>query len=506
MGQEPYDPPRRKLSAWRVAVAALVVAVAVAGTVKLVTRTTSAKAATPVTAPWFAPYVDTTLTPTSQFQIPSSNVAHSVVLGFVVADPTSACTPSWGGAYSLDQAEQSLSLDNRIARYRQLHGDVMVSFGGQANQELATTCTSVDGLTYAYLGVVNRYQLTTVDFDIEGATLTDTAALSRRADAVHNVQKTVRAAGGHLAVWLTLPASPTGLNAAGVQVVQSMLDAHVDLAGVNLMTMDFGSSKPTSTSMIDAVEQSLTAGQQQVQAAYPQAGDQLTTAQAWNKVGATPMIGQNDTADETFTTSDAQQLVNFADARGMGRLSFWSLNRDMPCGPNDPNPGQAANNCSGLAQQPLAFSAVFNQLTGRSASAASAVTDATAAPTGPDNPLTSPYPIWETGGSYPAGTKVVWKHTIYQAKWWNQGQAPNTPVTGASATPWLLIGPVLSGQNAVTNTTVPSGTYPAWSASSVYPAGSHVVYRGIGYQAKWWNQGVTPDASDPGGSAWAAMS
>jgi chitinase len=284
-----------------------------------------------------------------------------------------------------------------------------------------------------------------------------------------------------------------------------MLAAHVDVAGVNLMTMDFGASKPKSTSMIAATEQALTAGQGQVQAAYLQAGEQISSAQAWNKIGATPMIGQNDTADEQFTTADAQKLVAFATSNGMGRLSFWSLNRDMPCGPNDPTPGQAANNCSGVSQQPLAFSAIFNQLPGRSATAASAVTEAVTAPKGPDNPATSPYPVWDATSNYPAATKVVWKHTIYQAKWWNQGEAPNTPVTSATDTPWTLIGPVLPGQKAATTTTVPVGTYPAWSATAAYAAGSQVLYQGVGYQAKWWNQGTTPDAADPGGSAWQAM-
>ena len=506
MGQDPNEIPTQKLSFWRITVLVLVVAVVAAGVVKLVSHQSTAKAATPPPAPWFAPYVDATLTPTTQFQMASANPASSTVLGFVVADPTSACTPSWGGAYTLDQAESDLSLDNQIARYRQLHGDVIVSFGGQANHELATACANVTDLTAAYNAVIDRYQVTTIDFDIEGPALTDTASLARRAQAVHTVQSSVRSSGGNLAVWLTLPASPSGLTAAGVQVVESMLAAHVDVAGVNLMTMDFGASKPESTSMIAAVEQSLAAGQAQVQAAYAQAGEQISSVQAWNKLGATPMIGQNDTANEQFTTGDARQLVGFAQDKQMGRLSFWSLNRDQPCGPNDPNPGVAANNCSGVAQQALAFSTIFNQLPGRSASAASAVTDAVATPKGPDDPATSPYPIWELSGNYPAGTKVVWKHTIYQAKWWNQGEAPNTPVATGSDTPWLLIGPVLSGQKAVTTPTLPVGTYPAWSATDAYPAGSQVLYQGVGYQAKWWNQGVTPDASDPGGSAWQAMS
>ncbi len=41
-------------------------------------------------------------------------------------------------------------------------------------------------------------------------------------------------------MWLTLPVSPNGLTADGLRVVDQMLSAGVDLAGVNGMTMDFG--------------------------------------------------------------------------------------------------------------------------------------------------------------------------------------------------------------------------------------------------------------------------
>ena len=60
---------------------------------------------------WFAPYVDVTLTPTYQFQSSSADAARQTVLGFVVADPGSACTPSWGAAYRLNQADQSLAVE-----------------------------------------------------------------------------------------------------------------------------------------------------------------------------------------------------------------------------------------------------------------------------------------------------------------------------------------------------------------------------------------------------------
>ena len=56
---------------------------------------------------WFAPYIDTTLTPLHAFEDPEVTATGSVVLGFVVARPgtdRASCTPTWGGAYDLDEA------------------------------------------------------------------------------------------------------------------------------------------------------------------------------------------------------------------------------------------------------------------------------------------------------------------------------------------------------------------------------------------------------------------
>ena len=102
-------------------------------------------------------------------------------------------------------------------------------------------------LSAAYAKVVARYGTTTVDFDVEGKAVTDRAANARRAQAVAALQKTIRAAGGRLAVWLTLPADTGGLSADAVGVVDGMLAAGVDLGGVNAMTMDFGGSRSKAT-------------------------------------------------------------------------------------------------------------------------------------------------------------------------------------------------------------------------------------------------------------------
>ena len=54
-------------------------------------------------------------------------------------------------------------------------GDVIVSFGGAANHELAEVITSATALQAAYQSMIDAYGLTHIDFDIEGAAVADRA-------------------------------------------------------------------------------------------------------------------------------------------------------------------------------------------------------------------------------------------------------------------------------------------------------------------------------------------
>jgi chitinase len=496
----PPRAPRRRLSVVRVSVVLLVVAAAVTwfgGGFR-----GSSSSAAGATGSWFAPYVDVTATPTYAFEDPTVPAHGAAVLGFVVSSPTAACQPSWGGAYLLDAAAGQLDLDRRVARLKQLGGRVTVSFGGAANSELGIGCTDVAQLTAAYRSVIDRYSATSIDFDIEGAAASESAVAGRRAAATAAVLAQESAAGRTVGVWLTLPVGPSGLTDQGSTVLAAMLAAKVPVAGVNGMTMDYGVPRPAGRSMADEGELALTALQQQVRSAYATAGTKLSDDQAWQRVGATAMIGQNDIASEVFTLADARQLVAFADQHRMARLSMWSANRDQGCGPNYPDVQIVSDGCSGVPQDAGEYSAIF-QTFGQAPVAGTAVTTITSAATSSanlsvvaiavvDDPATSPYAIWNINQAYPKDTKIVWHRNVYQAKWYSQGDQPDAPVTSADLTPWTLIGPVLPGEHPVATPTVAAGTYPQWNAASVYQGGSRVMLGGVGYQAKWWTQGEPP--------------
>jgi len=504
----PKPPKTRRLSPWRVLLGITLAAVITTGSVFGVRHW---RAQQPVghSKPWFAGYVDVTATPSFAFERMGATSNRDAILSFIVSSPTAPCTPTWGSAYTLDQASGSLDLDRRIARLQQQGGSVAISFGGLLNNELSVGCTDTAKLTAAYQAVVERYNVNTIDLDLEGGGLTNATVDDRRAMAIAALQKARRAAGKNLAVWVTLPVAPQGLSEDGTNAVAGLLAKGVDLAGVNIMTMDYGQSLPAGQSMLTGSQNALTQTVRQLGILYQQHGTYLNNATLWSKLGATPMIGQNDIADEVFTLNDAKGLNQFAHTHGVGRLSMWSANRDVTCSGNYVDTQVVSDSCSGVAQGNQTFAQLLSvnfqsdlSLSAGIVTKADASTKQTT-----DNPATSPYPVWSDAAAYLQGTKIVWHHNVYQAKWWNQGDLPDSPVLQNWETPWELIGPVLPGEKPIPQATLPAGTYASWSGTTAYNTGQRVLFDGVPYQAKWWTQGDSPAAasSNANDSPWAPL-
>lgn len=292
----------------------------------------------------FAPYVDTSLYPAYDLL---DTAAQTGVKEFHLAFITSggACAPLWGGV--ADLANDKVAA--QIGALRAKGGDVRVSFGGAAGHELALNCATVDDLAAAYGKVVDHYRLTKVDFDIEGAALPDTAANARRAQAIAKLQKSHPG----LDVAFTLPVMPEGLTQPGVALLADARGNGVRVDAVNIMAMDYGPAY--SGDMGQYAIQAATATQAQIKGVLG-----LSDAAAWKAVAVTPMIGVNDVTSEVFTVADATQLVEFAAAKGIGRLAMWSSTRDKQCAAGAVNHADAT--CSSILQQPLAFTRAFAAL------------------------------------------------------------------------------------------------------------------------------------------------
>ncbi|MFE9625460.1 cellulose binding domain-containing protein [Streptomyces sp. NPDC006527] len=292
----------------------------------------------------FAPYVDTSLYPA--FDLLASAEATGVKhynLAFVTDG--GGCTPKWGGVTDL----ASDGVASQIGALRAKGGDVRVSFGGAAGSELATSCSSVDALAAAYGKVVDTYGLTKADFDVEGGALPNTAANTRRAQAIARLQQQHP----DLDVSFTLPVMPEGLTQDGVNLLADAKANGVKISTVNIMAMDYGPAY--SGDMGTYAEQAATATQAQIKSVLG-----LSESAAWKAVAVTPMIGVNDVTTEIFKVEDATQLVAFAKAKGLGWLSMWSATRDKQC-PGGAKPAADAT-CSSIVQDANAFSKAFSTI------------------------------------------------------------------------------------------------------------------------------------------------
>lgn len=290
----------------------------------------------------FAPYADLSLYPLYNLSAAAQATGGKYFnLAFIV-DSGNNCTPKWGGVTALNDP----TITSDISSLRAAGGDVRVSFGGASGSELAINCSSASALAAAYQSVVTATNAKQIDFDIEGAALANTAANDRRNQAIAMLEKQ----NSSLSVSYTLPVLPSGLTQDGVNLLQSAKNNGANVAAVNIMAMDYGSSFPADMGQnaIDAA----TAVQATVKSVWG-----LSDVDAWAKIAVTPMIGVNDVSSETFTTADASKLLAFAQSKHLAWLSFWSAARDTQCSGGAQT--WASPTCSSITQAPNAFAKIF---------------------------------------------------------------------------------------------------------------------------------------------------
>jgi chitinase len=269
-----------------------------------------ADAAPPVTAGNFparfsAPYVET-WNDNNLASLASSTGHAFYTLAFVI-NGSGTCNPTWNG----DTTLTGNSYGSYIDALRKLGGDVIVSFGGADGTELGRSCTSVASLQVAYQKVITQFHLTWIDLDIESGAESDTASVDLRNKALHNLQQ----ANPSLRISYTLGVDRTGLPSAQLGVLKNAKTNGARVDVVNIMAMDYG---PCYSDM----------GQAAIDAATATQG-QLSSNGLGAAVGITPMIGTNDVACENFTTSNAKQLVTWAQgASNVRTLGFWAIGAD----------------------------------------------------------------------------------------------------------------------------------------------------------------------------------
>lgn len=334
-----------------------------------------------------APYVDLSASSADRLDTAIADGGLSAfTAAFVIG---SGCTPIWGDTLGIEDS----TVNPRIARARAAGAEVIVSFGGAGGAELGQSCTDQGRLQAAYQSVIDKYDLDSVDFDIEGAAIADTASVDRRFKAIKGLQ----AANAGLRVSVTIPVLETGPVDSGRAFLASAASNGVRLDVVNAMAMDYGHP------VADMAAAARTAAQGTLDAARA-AGLDL----GWGNIGVTPMIGNNDTPGEVVSQSDAEAIVNWATSQGVGRLAFWSIGRDQPC------PGGGVSpKCSGVGGQALDFTRIFTG-GGTPPPTASPTASPTAGPTSSPPAPPSGSTTWAPGQTYATGAEVTYEGVTYQ--------------------------------------------------------------------------------------------
>lgn len=295
----------------------------------------------------FAPYVDVLLYPAFPLAATAAQTGSKYyTLAFITNSNAGGCAATWGGAVALSENFLLTDLNN----LRTAGGNVIVSFGGANGVELATACTTVDALKTQYRAVIDAYNLTQIDLDIEGVTVLDTATNDRRNKALAALQREYALEGKTLKVSFTLAVLPTGLELSGRNLLQNAVANNVNVSAVNIMAMDYGAIANPNTmgqNAIDAANATLA----QLQPIFTG----RTPAQLKQMLGVTPMIGLNDVVPEVFTMNDAQLLLNYAHTNNIGRIAMWSMTRDKQCS----GAPTVSPVCSGITQQTFDFTNRF---------------------------------------------------------------------------------------------------------------------------------------------------
>jgi len=444
----------------------------------------------------FAPYVDVMLYPTfSLMNCYNATGQKYYTLAFITAGGNGQ--PAWGGVTPMNQ---NFMLD-QIQQLRAVGGDVIVSFGGANGTPIDVTITNVSALVAAYQSVINQYGLTWIDFDIEGAWVADAASISRRNQAARQLQ--INNPG--LRITYCLPVLPIGLTAEGLNVVNGAKAAGVNIYGVNVMAMDYGSYYAPDG--------------QGGMGGYAISAAQNTRSQTGLNIGVTPMIGQNDVAGEVFSLANAQQLMTWAAGTSyINMLAMWSATRD-----NGGCPGQAwaSPTCSGISQGNFAFINVFKSFSTGGGGGGN---------TPPVVNLTSP----ASGAIFNAGANITLSATasdpggsVTQVQFFQNGTLVGTDTSSPYGLVWSN---VAAGSYSITAVATDNGGATAMSSAVsitvsggggtggncagllVYPAGlgsyqpgQVVVNNGQRYQVKPWPYSGWANVGGPyaPGTGWA---
>ena len=165
----------------------------------------------------FAPYFETYDTSAGSLAAQSEQSgAKFLSLAFLQTPTAGSCVADWNGDPTEPIAPASFGSD--IAAIQADGGNVIPSFGGYTadttNTELADSCTNVPAIAHVYENLITTYNVSRIDLDVEGNSVTNTVGINRRNEAIAKTETWAAAHHRQIQFSYTLPTFPTGLPSA----------------------------------------------------------------------------------------------------------------------------------------------------------------------------------------------------------------------------------------------------------------------------------------------------
>ncbi|MFC0866199.1 carbohydrate-binding protein [Sphaerimonospora cavernae] len=282
-----------------------------------------------------APYLYTGWgNPPSPVTVMNATGIKEFTMAFMLA--SGGCNPAWDGQRPLLGGQDAAA----ISQIKGAGGNVQISFGGWSGNKLGPNCSTPAAYADAVQKVIDAHKPAAVDFDIENSDEFENTTVQ---DRILNALKIVKQKNPNVKVVVTFGTATTGPTYYGTRLINQAKALGVDIDNYTIMPFDFGGGADMYGNTVSAAEGLKNA----LKSAWG-----WSDATAYAHMGISGMNGLSDqrelTSLETWT-----KIRDYAKSKGLGRLAFWSVNRDRPC----PN-GGVSENCSGIAQNDWDFTRV----------------------------------------------------------------------------------------------------------------------------------------------------
>jgi GH18 family chitinase len=246
------------------------------------------------------------------------------------------CTPAWDGWRPLQGGVDAQA----IANIRSAGGNVIPSIGGWSGNKLGPNCSTPQALANAYLQVINAYNLSVIDVDIENTDEFENATVQ---DRILNALRIVKQTRPSVRTIITFGTTTTGPNFWGQRLITRAAQLRANIDVFTIMPFDFNGHSNMFQNTVNAAE----GLKNRLKSAFG-----WSDATAYTHMGISGMNGLSD-QQELTSPSTWTQIRNWAAARHLARFTFWSVNRDRPC----PG-GGVTSNCSGISQSNWQFTSI----------------------------------------------------------------------------------------------------------------------------------------------------